>query len=306
MKLIPTIDVECWAQSTLDPALPILPHAETNMHAMLDILSEEKAKATCFVLGLFADKFPACVKRIAAEGHEVASHGYGHVDSARLTDQDFREDVRRSKAQLEDRVGKPVAGYRAPYFSLGTRSFCLLNILGEEGFLYDSSINPPMLAHKREANCPTRPVRVQLLNGQSLVELPAATYRFAERDLPVAGGGYHRLLPWPLIRYVIGKTLATGVPFVHYCHPYEIDAHEFDHLPFKVDAKTRFHQRIGRRGLRSKFIKMIRCFEPALAIDAARQTDLPMYTLDCGLRSPAMQCSCRWRRLQGGGEVLKC
>ncbi len=298
-QLILTIDVECWAQSTLDPVLPIYPHAETNMHAMLDLLAGEKVKATCFVLGLFADKFPDCVKRIADDGHEVASHGYGHVDSARLTPQEFREDVRRSKTQLEALIGKPVVGYRAPCFSLITRSFCLLNVLGEEGFLYDSSINPSQIPNKREANCPTRPVRVELRNGQHLAELPAATYRLAGRDLPVAGGGYHRLLPWPLIRHAIDRTLSAGIPFVHYCHPYEIDPDEFARLPYKVHPKTRFHQGLGRRGLKTKFTRMIRQFPPALAMDVASRSDLPLFTLDCGLKSPAMRCGCLWRGLEG-------
>ncbi|HPJ56716.1 MAG TPA: polysaccharide deacetylase family protein, partial [Kiritimatiellia bacterium] len=118
MPLVCTVDVEDWAQSTLDTDLPISDRAGPNMEHVLDVLAEEKVKATCFVLGRFAEKFPETVRRIAAEGHEVASHGYGHVDVFRLPPAQFREDIRRSKGQLEAMAGMPVLGYRAPDFSI--------------------------------------------------------------------------------------------------------------------------------------------------------------------------------------------
>ena len=111
MSLVLTIDVEDWAQSTLDTDLPITERAQRNMEYLLDLLEERQRTTTCFVLGKFAERFPETVRRIAANGHEVASHCYGHVDVFRLTPEQFREDIRRSKGQLAAMTGKAVVGY---------------------------------------------------------------------------------------------------------------------------------------------------------------------------------------------------
>ena len=203
MPLVCTIDVEDWAQSTLDTNMPISDRAGPNMEHVLDVLAEGNTKATCFVLGKFAEKFPACVKRIAAEGHEIASHGYGHVDVFRMTPTQFREDVRRSKGQLEALAGAAVKGYRAPDFSIVKASLWAMDVLAEEGFAYDASINPAVLARFGVPDFPAQPVRLALAGGLSLVELPVATLRLLGRRFPVAGGGYHRLLPFPCIRWVV-------------------------------------------------------------------------------------------------------
>ncbi|MDD2520719.1 MAG: polysaccharide deacetylase family protein, partial [Kiritimatiellae bacterium] len=201
MPLVCTVDVEDWAQSTLDTDLPISDRAGPNMEHVLDVLAEEKVKATCFVLGRFAEKFPDTVRRIAADGHEVASHGFGHVDVFRLTPTQFREDIRRSRGQLEALTGRPVLGYRAPDFSIVKESIWALEILAEEGFVYDASINPAVMARFGVPGFPRQPVRMALAGGAPLVELPVATLSFFGRSLPVAGGGYHRLLPFPVIRW---------------------------------------------------------------------------------------------------------
>lgn len=277
MPLICTVDVEDWAQSTLDTELPISDRAGPNMEHVLDVLAEENAKATCFVLGKFAEKFPACVKRIAAEGHEVASHGYGHVDVFRLSPAQFREDVRRSKGQLEALTGLPAKGYRAPDFSIVKESLWALDILAEEGFLYDASINPAVLARFGVPDWPAQPVRLELKEGRRLVELPVATLALWKRRFPVAGGGYHRLLPFPLIRWAIEKTVLAGDVFAAYCHPYEFDPDEFAHLGYRLPPKTRWHQGLGRRGFEAKFRQMLKEFEPALAVRVAEQTDWPAH-----------------------------
>lgn len=276
MPLVCTVDVEDWAQSTINTDLPITERAGRNMEHVLDVLAEENAKATCFVLGKFADKFPSCVKRIAAEGHEVASHGYGHVDVFKLTPQAFRDDVRRSKDQLASLTGKPVKGYRAPDFSVVKQSMWALEILAEEGFLYDASINPAVLARFGVRHGPTQPVRLELKSGRNLVELPVATLPVFGRRFPVAGGGYHRLLPWLLIRYAIEEAVIGGDVFMAYCHPYEFDPEEFSHLAFPLPLKTRLHQGLGRRGFEAKFRKMLQEFELALAVDLAEQAEWPL------------------------------
>ena len=282
MPLVCTIDVEDWAQSTLDTEMPISDRAGPNMEHVLDVLAEENAKATCFILGKFAEKFPACVKRIAAEGHEIASHGYGHVDVFRLTPAQFREDIRRSKGQLEAMTGMPVKGYRAPDFSIVKDSLWAMDILAAEGFLYDASINPAVLARFGVPDFPAQPVRMELCGGRSLVELPVATLQVLGRKFPVAGGGYHRLLPFAVIRWVIERTVLAGEVFAAYCHPYEFDPEEFRHLGYRLPLKTRLHQGLGRRGFEAKFRQMLKEFETTLAGDLAGRPDWPVHALARG------------------------
>ena len=279
MPLVCTVDVEDWAQSTLDTGMPISDRAGPNMEHVLDVLAAEDAKATCFILGKFAEKYPACVQRIAAEGHEVASHGYGHVDVFRLSPAEFREDIRRSKGQLEALTGMPVKGYRAPDFSIVKASLWALDILAEEGFAYDASINPAVLARFGVPDFPAQPVNLRLRDGRSLVELPVATLKLFGRRLPVAGGGYHRLLPFPFIRWVIEKTVLAGDAFVAYCHPYEFDPDEFAHLGYALPLKTRLHQGLGRRGFEGKFRQMLNEFETISALQLAERAEWPRHEL---------------------------
>ena len=279
MPLVCTVDVEDWAQSTLDTELPISDRAGPNMERLLDVLAEEKTRATCFVLGKFAEKFPACVRRIAAEGHEIASHGYGHVDVFRLTPTQFREDVRRSKGQLENLTGAAVKGYRAPDFSIVKESLWAFDVLAEEGFAYDASINPAVLARFGVPDFPAQPVRLALAGGLNLVELPVATLQVLGRKYPVAGGGYHRLLPFPAIRWVVERAVLAGEVFVAYCHPYEFDPDEFAHLGYPLPLKTRLHQGLGRRGFEGKFRRMLREFETQLAIQIAERPDWPAHAV---------------------------
>ncbi|MDD2239426.1 MAG: polysaccharide deacetylase family protein [Kiritimatiellae bacterium] len=271
MPLVCTVDVEDWAQSTLDTAMPISDRAGPNMERVLDVLAEENVQATCFVLGKFAEKFPDTVRRIAAEGHEVASHGYGHVDVFQMSPTQFREDIRRSKDQLETLTGVGVKGYRAPDFSIVKESLWALDVLAEEGFIYDASINPAVLARFGVPGFPSQPVRMPVSGGLTLVELPVATLRVMGRHLPVAGGGYHRLLPYSLIRWVIERTVLAEEVFMAYCHPYEFDPDEFKHLKFPLPLKTRLHQGLGRRGFENKFRQMLRQFETTLAATVAEK-----------------------------------
>ena len=280
MPLVCTIDVEDWAQSTLDTDMPISDRAGPNMEHVLDVLAEENAKATCFVLGKFAEKFPACVKRIVAEGHEVASHGYGHVDVFRLSPTQFREDVRRSKGQLEEMTGKAVKGYRAPDFSIVKESLWAMDILAKEGFTYDASINPAVLARFGVPDFPPQPVRMQLSGGLTLVELPVATLKVWKRRVPVAGGGYHRLLPFPLIRWVVERAVLAEEVFMAYAHPYEFDPDEFTHLGYRLPLKIRLHQGLGRRGFESKFRQMLQEFDTTLAIQVAEKAQMEAPVFD--------------------------
>jgi polysaccharide deacetylase family protein (PEP-CTERM system associated) len=277
--LIITVDVEDWPQSTWDHSLDITARAERNTERLLDVLAKHGKTITMFVLGRFAQRFPETVKRIAREGHEVASHGYGHVEIFNQTASQFRKDALRGKSLLEDLVGTRVVGYRAPDFSILLKTTWALEILAELGFEYDSSIFPIKEGRYGIERWPTHPVRARLASGRSIVELAPATLTLFGRNWPVAGGGYHRLLPWPLIKMAIASHVRDRTPFTAYCHPYEFDCEEFSELEFKVPFKTRLHQGLGRRGFLAKFERMLAAFEISHAADTANAFCWPDYFL---------------------------
>jgi polysaccharide deacetylase family protein (PEP-CTERM system associated) len=279
-NLVVSIDVEDWPQSTWNRSLPVTTRAEMNTHRLLDRLASDRVTATMFVLGKFAETFPATVKRMVREGHEVASHGYGHVEIFTQDYATFREDVRRSKGFLEDITGVAVSGFRAPDFSIVRRSLWALEVLAEEGFSYDSSIFPIVHSRYGISGWPAHPVSVSLPSGRTITELPLATLALGHRLLPVAGGGYHRLLPYWMIKAAITSVTATGAPFVTYCHPYEFDPQEFSETDLALPLKVRLHQGLGRRGFSAKFHRMLADFPVTHAGTTARGSAWPVHTLD--------------------------
>jgi polysaccharide deacetylase family protein (PEP-CTERM system associated) len=191
-----------------------------NTDRVLGILADTGVRATFFVLGWVAERDPSIVRRIAAAGHEIASHGYGHRLVYDQTPAEFRDDVRRAKALLQDASGAPVLGYRAPSFSITGRSLWALDVLTEEGFRYDASIFP--IRHDRYG-IPSAP-RHPYYARPGLLEIPASTIRLAGTNLPVGGGGYFRLLPYWWTRAGIRRlNLAEKRPAVFYLHPWEVD-----------------------------------------------------------------------------------
>ncbi|MEA2338597.1 MAG: hypothetical protein QOE82_2604 [Thermoanaerobaculia bacterium] len=277
--LVITLDVEDWPQSTWDRSLPITQRACDNTARVLDLLAANGKHATLFVLGKFAERFPAMVRRMHADGHEIASHGYGHVEIFKQSRDEFRDDVARAKQLVEDIIGAPVVGYRAPDFSIIKPTLWALDILAETGFQYDSSIYP--IAHTRYgiANWSPEPSSVVLPSGRSIVELPIATISLFGRRWPVGGGGYHRLLPWPVIAWAIRRRAADGGPFVAYCHPYEFDPAEFASLDIRIPLKVRLHQGLGRGRLQGRFTRMIGTGTTLLARDLALRGAWPTVTL---------------------------
>lgn len=193
-----------------------------NTDRLLQILSDANVKATCFVLGWVAERYPLLVERIAAEGHEIASHGYSHRLVYEMTPAQFREDILRSKQVLEDAGGGPVLGYRAPSYSVIEKSLWALDVLIDAGFVYDASIFP--IHHDRYGipSAPRHPYRIERASG-SIWEIPPSTVRCFGANLPVAGGGYFRLLPYGLFRWSLRRVNAEGLPAVFYMHPWEID-----------------------------------------------------------------------------------
>jgi polysaccharide deacetylase family protein (PEP-CTERM system associated) len=193
-----------------------------NTDRLLAIFSEADIQATFFVLGWVAERFPQLVRRIADAGHEIASHGYGHRLVYDLTPRAFREDIRRSKGVLESMTSSPVYGYRAPSYSVTPRSLWALDVLIEEGFVYDSSIFP---IHHDRYGIPVSPRHPYLLKrGAVLVEAPASTVRWGPFNLPIGGGGYFRILPYGWTRWGIKRlNEVERTPAIFYLHPWEID-----------------------------------------------------------------------------------
>jgi polysaccharide deacetylase family protein (PEP-CTERM system associated) len=195
-----------------------------NTDRILAVFAEHDVKGTFFILGWVAERQPELVKRIAAGGHEIASHGYAHRLVYDLTHQAFREDVRRSKDIIESAAGAPVLGYRAPSYSITSRSLWALDVLIEEGFTYDASVYP---IHHDRYGIPLSPRAPYVLDREagSLVEAPGSAVRLGPINLPVGGGGYFRLLPYEWTRWGISRiNTRENRPAIFYLHPWEVDA----------------------------------------------------------------------------------
>ncbi|WP_193378996.1 XrtA system polysaccharide deacetylase [Sphingobium sp. DC-2] len=200
-----------------------LPHrVERNTDKVLDLFAEAGVKATFFTLGWVAERYPRLMQRIVAAGHEVASHGYDHARVFTLSPEEFRADLRRSRALLEDASGQAVKGYRAPSFSIDQRTPWAHAILAEEGYAYSSSVAPIRHDHYGWPESPRfawKPVA-----GSPLVELPVTTAVWGKRRLAAGGGGFFRLLPYGFSRWAIGQVNGRDQrPAIIYFHPWEID-----------------------------------------------------------------------------------
>jgi polysaccharide deacetylase family protein (PEP-CTERM system associated) len=225
-----SIDVEDYFHvSNFDGYIPrnrweVMPlRIEESTMKVLQLLSFHRVKATFFVLGWIAERMKSLIREIRSAGHEIASHGYDHRLAYEMSPEEFRADIRRSKASIEDALGEQIYGYRATSYSLVRHNFWYLQILAEEGFLYDSSIFP--VYHDRYG-IPEwdRFPKIVKDNGYSIYEVPPSTFRIFGYNLPIAGGGYLRLLPIQLLSYCIKKINSNeGKPAVIYFHPWELD-----------------------------------------------------------------------------------
>uniref|UniRef100_C6DZX2 Polysaccharide deactylase family protein, PEP-CTERM locus subfamily n=1 Tax=Geobacter sp. (strain M21) TaxID=443144 RepID=C6DZX2_GEOSM len=243
-----TIDVEDYFQvNAFEPYIPrenwdrYPLRVAGNVARLLDILDEYQVKATFFVLGWVAERVPGTVREIQARGHEVACHGYGHQLIFRIGPQLFRDDIRRAKAVLEDITGTAVRGYRAPTYSITRESLWAFDLLLEEGFSFDSSVFPVYHDTYGIPDAPRFPYLVRRAAG-TLQEFPLTTLplKLAGKSvqLPIAGGGYLRLLPVSLIKWGIDRVnRVEGKPCVLYLHPWEIDP---DQPRIQAGWKSRF------------------------------------------------------------------
>ncbi len=247
-----TIDVEDYFHvSVFDGILPrtawdtMESRVCRNTERLLAIFDEYEVKSTFFVLGCVAERFPDLVRTIAGRGHEIASHGYAHRLIYDQTPAAFRDDVRRAKALLEDACGRRVLGYRAPSYSITPRSLWALDILLEEGYRYDSSIFP--IKHDRYGISVSerKPYPIERPGG-TLIEVPGSTTVIGLMNLPVAGGGYFRILPYWWTHWGISRVnQQEHRAAIFYLHPWEIDP-EQPRLPAGKLSSFRHYRNLHR------------------------------------------------------------
>ena len=213
---------------------------ENNTRKVLDILEEFNVKATFFVLGWVAEKFPGLIKEIHSLGHEIASHGYNHqliYEQGRFL---FREDIRKSKKILEEITQSEIIGYRAPSCSITDKSLWALDILAEEGFKYDSSILPA--SHFRYGIPQAKRFihKIDLSGNSSIVEFPLSAVRMFGTNFAICGGGYLRLYPLSLVKWGVNRLNREGYQAMVYFHPWEIDM-EQPRIPLRGKAKFKHY-----------------------------------------------------------------
>jgi polysaccharide deacetylase family protein (PEP-CTERM system associated) len=230
---------------------------EANMDRILALFERTGVRATFFTLGWIAERYPQVVRRIVAGGHELASHGYGHLRASDQTRAEFANDIRSAKALLEDIGGQAVLGYRAPSFSIGRANLWALDELLDAGYRYSSSIYP--IAHDHYG-MPEAPRFAFYPNGpDGLLEVPITTVQMMGRNLPAGGGGYFRLLPYALSRWMMEKVNRDDrQPSLFYFHPWEIDTEQ--PRPDGLGAKARFRHYINIDRMEARIEALARDF----------------------------------------------
>lgn len=259
-----TVDVEEYFhvmafEKVIDPAdwdnMPS--RLEHSVPRILDLFRKNGVHGTFFVLGWVAERHPTLIKEIALQGHEVASHGYGHRLVSRLGPDGFREDIRKSRNILEDITGGKIRGYRAPSYSITRSSLWAFEILSEEGYSYDSSVFPIHHDLGGIHGAPRFPHWMELHGGR-IVEFPFSTVRLGSMVLPVGGGGYLRLVPgWLTVLGIERINDGENQPAAIYFHPWEIDP---DQPRIRCPLFSRFRHYQNLRTTYSKIETLLRKF----------------------------------------------
>jgi len=246
-----TIDVEDYFQVaafediiTPDSWASMECRVERNTAVILDMLGKYRVRATFFVVGWIAERYPALVREISRHGHEIGCHSYLHKKIYNMTPEEFREDTRRAKDILEDITGRSILGYRAPSYSITKKSLWALDILAEIGFKYDSSIFP--IRHDIYG-IPDAPRFKYKLPDHEMIEFPISTAKVIGRNIPVAGGGYFRLFPYWLTKFLLRKiNTEDRQPFIFYLHPWEVDLGQPRISEAKLLSKFRHYNNLNK------------------------------------------------------------
>lgn len=287
VKNVFSVDLEDWYQGLeidINDWRGYESRIERGLEVLLGLLDEAGVKATFFVLGWQAEQTPHLVPRIAARGHEIASHGWSHRFVYQQGPAEFREELRRSLRVLEEQSGARVQGYRAPFFSITSEALWALDILVEEGVVYDSSVFPALNYRYGIPAANRHPGWIRTPSGGRLFEVPLSTVRVPGPNsrfglnLPVAGGGYFRLYPYGLTR-LLGRRLcdAEARSLVFYVHPWEFDEGQPRiKLPRWLPQVTHYH-RLDSTAAKTRrlladfpFVPMREAFAAELAAATAR------------------------------------
>ncbi len=228
---------------------------ERNMDRILEMLATQDTKATFFTLGWIAERYPQLVRRIVDGGHELASHGYGHERASDLTEAAFLDDITRAKSILEDLGGVAVRGYRAPSFSIGKGNLWAFDALLSAGYRYSSSIYPIRHDHYGMPDAPRHAHEVR----PGLLEVPITTVRLFDRNLPSSGGGYFRLFPYALSRWMLNRVNRTDQQSgIFYFHPWEIDVDQPQ--VDGISSKTRFRHYVNIGRMERRLAQLLKDF----------------------------------------------
>jgi FemAB-related protein (PEP-CTERM system-associated) len=266
-------------------ATPFESRVEQSLDDLLELLKDHFVKATFFVLGEIAALHPGTIRRIAAEGHEIACHGDRHEDVYRQNPEEFRADLRQAKQRIEDAVGAAVIGYRAPNFSIGRAQCWAYQILLEEGFAYDSSSYPIVHDRYGQHRAPRFPYEIWRDGADRLVEFPVGTVKVFGWNMPIGGGGYFRLAPYALTRLGIHRVNAVEHrPVMFYLHPWELDPGQ--PRP-KMDRLLAFRHYVGVRRQADKLARLFANFHFAPARDVLRGWTPSALPAEPPLRFPA-------------------
>ena len=229
---------------------------ERNIDCILEMLARRSIKATFFTLGWIAERYPRLVREIVEEGHELASHGYGHERASDQTPDAFFADIQLAKVILEDLSGCAVNGYRAPSFSIGQKNLWAFDSLARAGYRYSSSVYPIRHDHYGMPESPRFVYEVR----SGLLEIPITTLRMLNRNFPSSGGGYFRLLPYPLSRWMLRRVNRRDCESgVFYFHPWEIDP-EQPRLA-GISHKTRFRHYVNMSRMQDRLTRLLGDFK---------------------------------------------
>jgi polysaccharide deacetylase family protein (PEP-CTERM system associated) len=224
---------------------------------LLRMLDEANTHATFFVLGYIAERHPDIIKRIQTAGHEIGTHGFSHSLIYRQSPKEFKAEMHRAVGFLQDLTGAAVLGHRAPFFSITKESMWALDILGELGLRYDSSIFPVHNYRYGIPDAPRFPYEIEV-NGNKFTEFPISTLKVGNLTVPISGGAYFRIYPYPLTKQFLKAANRNGKPFTFYLHPWELDPdHPRIKMPRRVAQATHY---FNLNATERRFRKLLRDF----------------------------------------------
>lgn len=264
-----TIDVEDYFQvSAFENVISpkdwdgLEPRVENNIDRLLEIFDENDCKATFFTLGWIAERFPEMIKRIVAEGHELASHGTMHKRASDQSAKEFESDVGDAKKLLEDISGTAILGYRAPSFSFTNDNLWVYDVLANLGYVYSSSVYPVVHDHYGIPDAP----RFKYETKSGVDEIPLSTLPMFGKNWPISGGGYFRLYPYRLTRWAVKKfSESEQEPYIFYMHPWELDPGQ--PKINDINAKTRFRHYLNLSKVDGRLNRMLQDFQWAAMSD---------------------------------------